>query len=863
MDRAVELLRYLDIFLFVVIAAVSFYKWRRTRLAGSGWAAGAFAVLALVAVTGRVLPDDPGELVDAVQKAEIAALVFFPYLLFRFSQSFRRGWRWAGVAALAATVAVAVWALLLDYVPEEAQAQPPGFGSFLAAFLVQWSVLSAAVALRLWFSGSGRPTVARRRMRLLGTGSIGLSATLILAGATADGASSLVEASVQAAASASAVLFYLGLAPPSFVRRIWLQPEEEAVRAGLTALLSASDERSVAGDVLPHVLRISGGSGALVADAEGRVIESRGAPHERGDVLERSSLDDEVVVLDLHPGFLAVWIGPFGSYFGDAELELLETLTAFVRLALERAALFQKERSAREQLAVAQGVAGFGSWERHIDTNKVVWSDELYRLVGLDPATSQPSLDAFVDVVHPDDRARITELFADLSSRTDPYDIEYRIVRPDGSEGTLHARALVVTDAGGRARRIVGVAQDITDRKKVEEDLRRSRDEAEKANRAKSEFLSRMSHELRTPLNSVIGFAQVLELEGLTPEQYDSVEEILRGGRHLLALINEVLDIASIESGAMALSPEPVLLEEVVDEIVSMLRPLARKKGIEISITKPVDAVYALADRQRLKQVAVNLLSNAIKYNHAGGSAGISYRVRGDSVELSVANTGPGIPAKDLDRIFEPFERLGAESTEEEGTGLGLALTKRLVEAMDGEIDVASEVGAETVFTVHLRAVRSTVEPGGDPAIVGMDEHHRAMSGTVLYIEDNPSNMKLMEGILAHAPGMRLLTAMQGSVGLDLAREHRPDIVLLDVQLPDTSGDEVLRRLKTDPATGEIPVVMVSADATQGQIERTLLGGAHEYLSKPFDVRRLLEVIESAVEGRLSPRLAPEQQAPR
>ena len=380
---------------------------------------------------------------------------------------------------------------------------------------------------------------------------------------------------------------------------------------------------------------------------------------------------------------------------------------------------------------------------------------------------------------------------------------------------------------------------------------RRAEEKADHANRAKSDFLSRMSHELRTPLNGILGFAQLLEMESLPVDQEESVAQILKAGRHLLGLINEVLDISRIETGRLQLSLEPVPVGETLRGALDIVRPLAAQHGIALNAGAADERQHVLADRQRLQQVLLNLLSNAVKYNRTGGTVAVSCEeILGERLRILVRDTGHGISPDKLDRLFTPFDRLGAEGTGVEGTGLGLALSKHLVDVMGGTLDVTSQVGVGSTFAVELPLTAAPVEAleprGGSPTVDPAPPDARMV---VLYIEDNLSNLRLIEQVLGRRPRTTLLSAMQGRLGLDLAREHRPDLILLDLHLPDLPGQEVLRRLLDEPRTREIPVLILSADATPGHVERLLAAGARAYLTKPLDVRQLLALVDKHAPG--------------
>jgi signal transduction histidine kinase/HAMP domain-containing protein len=457
----------------------------------------------------------------------------------------------------------------------------------------------------------------------------------------------------------------------------------------------------------------------------------------------------------------------------------------------------------------------------------------------------------------------------------------------DGTVRLFETRARPVLDEFGAVTGTVTISRDITERIGLEDSLRDATAAAERASEAKSEFLSRMSHELRTPLNAILGFAQLLELDELPEEQSSSVDQIQRAGRHLLSLINEVLDIARIEAGRLTIETTPVDVADVLLEVTTLLTPVAEAVGSALSIdSRGAGALRVHADRQRLLQVLLNLGSNALKYGGAQGS--VAFRTQADehdAVRFEVTDTGPGIPRDRQDELWVPFARLGAERTRVEGTGVGLALSKHLVELMGGTIGVRSRPGQGATFWITLRRAAEPTpsrEAGGDgtkepvtvgapgassPAPVARDigrngaaeapEAGAAGAGRrgpgsgallVLQIEDNPSNASLVAQVLGRRPGVRLLSAATAHEGLELATDHHPDLVLLDLHLPDLPGDEVVRRLKESVPLADTKIVVVSADATPSRIRRMLDLGVDGYLTKPVAVEALLRLVDRELE---------------
>ena len=461
-----------------------------------------------------------------------------------------------------------------------------------------------------------------------------------------------------------------------------------------------------------------------------------------------------------------------------------------------------------------------------------------------------------------------TQATREPARRGDYRSREWTYVRKDGSHVAVSLAVTVMLDARGEPAGFLGVATDITDRKRAERTLRnlnhelearvaertaelvRARDEAERANAAKSEFLSRMSHELRTPMNAILGFAQVLEMDdALPPRQRGFVQEVRRAGAHLLELINELLDLSRIESGRLAVTIGPVDLDSVIEQTLGLVAPLAAARDIALTRDGTIAAPPVLGDTTRLRQILVNLLGNAIKYNHRGGHVALSIERRdATTVRIAVVDDGPGIAPERVERLFQPFERLGAESGPVEGSGIGLALSRHLAEAMGGRMGVQTQAGLGATFWIDMPLGEA---PDGDAPQGAGAARDAGPALQVLYIEDNVANLRVVEAMLRLRPALRLTTAMRGEHGLELARRLRPDVILLDIHLPGLDGYAVLDALRTDAATRAIPVIALSADAMPAEIDRGRRAGFADYLTKPVIVDDLFAALDRALRAEV------------
>ncbi|MCW7539133.1 CHASE domain-containing protein [Aquabacterium sp. A7-Y] len=527
-------------------------------------------------------------------------------------------------------------------------------------------------------------------------------------------------------------------------------------------------------------------------------------------------------------------------------------------LALVNASL----KTSEQRLELALAGADLGWWDWNIETGEMVWNPRWLSMRGYSVAEARPEAGWWKDLIHPEDREAVLEaLEGHLSGRLPTYSAEYRALRKEGGWlWVLDRGRAVVRDIDGQALRMTGTNLDISERKQAEE-ARVAAQTAQRLAAAKDEFVARMSHELRTPLNAILGFSQLLERDApdrLAPQQLERVRQIHRAGLHLMAMVTDLLDFAAVECGRVRIAREPVAVAAAVREALEMVQGQAERAQVELVDRVAASSAVVLADAVRLRQVLVNLMTNAIKYNRPGGRMTIEARTSGRQVGLGVADTGIGMRPEQVAKLFQPFERLGAQRSDVPGTGLGLALSHRLVEMMEGRIEVVSEIGLGSRFTLWLPAAG-----GAGPGVVPPAPASKATpEGTtetpcdaplsVLYAEDEEVNIALVEGMLALRPSVQLRVARSGAEALETARRAPPDLMLIDMQLGDMHGIELRSRLATTPECMAVPCIGLSGDALPSQVAAARDAGFAEYLTKPVQLDELLAVVDRRARAKAS-----------
>jgi PAS domain S-box-containing protein len=504
----------------------------------------------------------------------------------------------------------------------------------------------------------------------------------------------------------------------------------------------------------------------------------------------------------------------------------------------ERRLADQALRRADERAALAARGAGIGTWEIDRRTGRTHWDAQMWRLRGLPPRPTPPSTAEILDFVHPGEREAMRVRMAQASESDEIVEYQFRLRLPDGSVRWLASRSATVRDAQGKAERRIGVNWDVTDSRQAEAE-RREREAAEQANQAKSRFLARMSHELRTPLNAVLGFTQLLRAREADTTARDWLGHVESAGQHLLSLINDVLDLASLDTGDLRVDLSAVDLGVLVAETLPLLEPLRSAQDITIDVQLP--AMRLWTDPVRLRQILLNLLSNALKYNRPRGRVVIEARAESGRAVLAVTDTGRGMSEAQLRDLYQPFNRLGIEREGIDGTGIGLTIVKALVGRLGGTIQASSRLEAGTRFEVHL----PLAGPGrSDDALHAPPPRLTPQRG-LLYVEDNQVNALIVQELLQRRPDIRLLHAVDARSGIHIAREALPDLVLLDMLLPDDDGLAVLAALRADPATAGIPVIMVSASILAADRQRARDAGAVDFWTKPIDAAAFHQAIDT------------------
>ncbi len=518
-----------------------------------------------------------------------------------------------------------------------------------------------------------------------------------------------------------------------------------------------------------------------------------------------------------------------------------------LRKEVERRSFIEKTLfDSEERLRLSQQIANIATWEWDVEQDNMFWSARAAEAFGHPGSVTETSSERFYRNIIDEDKVRVRATIDEAVSTRGECNTEFRVLLSSGEIRWLQIMAHSSNDTENSTK-LLGVVQDITDRKRAQLELINAKDVSEKANRAKSEFLTSMSHEVRTPLNSILGFAQLLEMD--VPEDRQSllntVAEIRGAGQELLTLINNVLDISKLETGSQQFNMQSVHLNDVILDAIAMLENQLQQKQLHMLFdSEAYDDIYVFADFDRLYQVMINLVSNAIKYNDTDGQVRITVKTDDNGmVDIDVSDTGAGIPEDKHDRVFQPFGILNEHVEETEGTGIGLAISKKIIDSMNGTIRFSSEPGSGTTFTVSLRAASADAARSTPHVTNDIDDDAELGVCNIVYIEDNPINIRVMEQIMSCWPQVTLYTATSAEHGIELVRTRQPDVIMLDILMPEIDGFEALRRLKAMPESSNIPVMAVSADASPETIQRGVSSGFDHYLTKPVDINKLYSVL--------------------
>jgi PAS domain S-box-containing protein len=854
-----EVVMLLNILVLCALAIASLRQWHRQRSDATGWVAVAFAALALLFLSRRLLPDKPNsEVLWWLDKVAIALGVAFPYFLYRFANSLRAWHPRVEWLITVLTGIVVAWSLLLPRLPVDQDPRPAWFQLYIAVVLVHWTLLSVLVALRLWTAGKDQPGVARRRMRLLSVASLLLSLTILVAGAGSSETLPGVVLGVRLASLLSAAMFFVGFIPPAILRTVWRRPEEEASRKGTRDLMTSRSREEVFGHLLPRAIEIVGGQGAAVVDHDGVVVACHGlvpgktrtmACPEPESESARQDADSAAVSLQLSFGTLLIWASQYTPYFGDEEDDLLRSLGTLAEVSLERVRV--SEREAR--LAAIVESSDDGIISQTVDGTILSWNVGAELLYGY---AAEEMVGRSISMIVPpeilDDPDKILGRIRH-GERINSY--ETVRIRKDGKRIDVALTVSPTKDATGKIDGASTIARDITQRKQLERELAAAHDEAVRTSRLKSDFVANMSHEIRTPLNGVIGMTALLYETDLSPEQEEYAETIRSSGEALLTVINDILDFSKIEAGHMDLEEIEFDVRSTVEEAADLVAERAFDKGLELSTFVELDVPRGVrGDPGRLRQVLLNLLGNAVKFTQRGevvARVGVA-EVDEENVRLrfEVTDTGIGIPPETREKLFHSFTQADTSTTRKfGGTGLGLTISRQLVELMGGEIGVQSEVGngSRFWFTVYLPTTSRSFGPPREtpPNLAGL---------RVLVVDDNATNRLIFQEMLS-GWDMKPAVAESAAQALTMLRDAGAAaepyrLAIIDFQMPEMDGIALARAIKQDAAIDSVRLILATSSGRRGEAQAAVDAGISAYLTKPVRQSTLFDRIVQVMEPR-------------
>ncbi len=633
------------------------------------------------------------------------------------------------------------------------------------------------------------------------------------------------------------------------LRNSLYEREREHLAVNQHAIVSVADKHGNIIDVNEKFCEISGYDRSELIGQNHRIVKSGEHPAEFYQQLWRTISQGHIwqgVICNRAKDGSLYWVESSITPFLDAAgkpYQYVSIRTDITRqIRSEQAVELAKERLRRGQI-----YANIGNWEWNIGSGELFWTEQIAPLFGYAKGELETSYENFLNAIHPDDRDKVIAAVNDCVEKGSRYHIEHRVVWPDGTIRWLLEKGDVLRDSDGKPIKMIGVVQDVTE-------IQLAKEAAERANRAKSEFLSSMSHELRTPLNSIIGFSQLLALSDLSDKQKKQLGTITQSGKHLLSLINDVLEFAKLENGKIHLNIQPIDVKPIIEQVVALSESHAYANNIHIKLASWQDQHYIQADPVRFQQILVNLMSNGIKYNRPNGLLTLNWQTETRAQQpfwrLTIQDTGYGIAEEDIPRLFVPFDRLGHESSTIEGTGIGLSITKDLVEQMGGYIEVDSNLNAGTAFSIGLPLAHQSPIPypvlSEDLVKYSPTQHGAHQPIKVLYVEDNPANMKLMAEIAQLVSSMELRIAPTAENGLKQAEQWLPELILLDIHLPGINGDEAIAHFRALPAyhQRQATICAVTANVLPEQVEHYQHLGFDEVIGKPFEVSQIIQLIE-------------------